>query len=143
MMFLEAIIKVVSSISSIITDILNLDFANFGSHLKDIWTNWDFAKSYNNDFKTKFYATGASDINSGTVFVAGEMGKTEAVYSGSNGKTNVANVKQMEQAFYNALSRYGQQDGGKIVVQAYIDNELVYEGVTSKAKSKGNVWAKA
>lgn len=89
------------------------------------------------------YENGASDIDSGTVFRAGEFGKAEAVYTGSNGKTNVANVKQMEQAFYNALSRYGAEDGGKIVVEAYLDGEKVYQNTTSKAKERGKVWANA
>ena len=86
---------------------------------------------------------GASDIDSGTVFRAGEFGKTEAVYTGSNGKTNVANVRQMEQAFYNALSRYGSENGGTIVVETYLDGEKVYQNTTEKAKARGNVWAKA
>ena len=89
------------------------------------------------------YETGASDIDSGTVFRAGEFGKTEAVYTGSNGKTNVANVRQMEQAFYNALSRYGSENGGTIVVETYLDGEKVYQNTTEKAKARGNVWAKA
>lgn len=89
-----------------------------------------------------FYANGASDIDGGTLFVAGEMGKTEAVYTGSNGKTNVANVRQMEQAFYNALSRHSREGNGTIVVQTYLDGEKVYENTTAKAKSRGNVWAK-
>lgn len=89
------------------------------------------------------FSTGASDIDSGTIFRAGEMGKTEAVYTGSNGKTNVANVRQMEQAFYNALSRYTQEGNGTIVVQAYLDGEKVYENTTARAKAQGKVWAKA
>ena len=89
-----------------------------------------------------FFANGASDIDGGTLFVAGEMGKTEAVYTGSNGKTNVANVRQMEQAFYNALSRHSREGNGTIVVQTYLDGEKVYENTTAKAKSRGNVWAK-
>lgn len=90
-----------------------------------------------------YHASGASDIDGGTLFVAGEMGKTEAVYTGSNGKTNVANVRQMEQAFYNALSRYGAEGGGTIVVETYLDGERVYQNTTEKAKARGNVWAKA
>jgi hypothetical protein len=98
-------------------------------------------------FKTKSaeipnYEMGASDIDSGTVFRAGEFGKTEAVYTGSNGKTNVANVRQMEQAFYNALSRHSREGNGTIVVQAYLDGEKVYENTTARAKSRGYVWAK-
>jgi hypothetical protein len=92
--------------------------------------------------KVDMYAMGASDIDGGTLFVAGEMGKTEAVYTGSNGKTNVANVRQMEQAFYNALSRHSREGNGTIVVQTYLDGEKVYENTTAKAKSRGNVWAK-
>ena len=90
----------------------------------------------------QFAAVGASNLDGGTLFVAGEMGKTEAVYTGSNGKTNVANVRQMEQAFYNALSRHSREGNGTIVVQTYLDGEKVYENTTAKAKSRGNVWAK-
>lgn len=61
------------------------------------------------------YAVGASDIDSGTVFRAGEAGKTEMVYTGDNGKTNVANVQQMYQAEYmavlQALKDYGAARG--------------------------------
>ena len=89
----------------------------------------------------QFAAVGASDIDGGTLFVAGEMGKTEAVYTGSNGKTNVANVRQMEQAFYNALARYSAEGNGTIVVQAYLDGEKVYENTTARAKARGKVWA--
>jgi hypothetical protein len=89
------------------------------------------------------YANGASDIDSGTLFVAGEMGKTEAVYQGANGKTNVANVRQMEQAFYNALARHSAEGNEPIVVQAYLDGEKVYENTTSRARSRGQVWSKA
>lgn len=92
--------------------------------------------------EAEFFAGGASDIDGGTLFVAGEMGKTEAVYTGSNGKTNVANVRQMEQAFYNALSRHSREGNGTIVVQTYLDGEKVYENTTAKAKARGNVWAK-
>ena len=87
------------------------------------------------------YEKGASDIDSGTVFRAGEFGKTEAVYTGSNGKTNVANVKQMEQAFYNALVRHSAEGNDPIIVQAYLDGEKVYENTTARAKSRGKVWA--
>ena len=89
------------------------------------------------------YENGASDIDSGTVFRAGEFGKTEAVYTGSNGKTNVANVQQMKAAFYQALVEYGRTsnaDGKPLVV--YLDGEKVYENTTAKAKARGNVWAK-
>lgn len=91
--------------------------------------------------KVDMYANGASDIKGGTMFVAGEYGKTEAVYTASNGKTNVANVRQMEQAFYNALSRHTAQGNDKIVVQAYLDGEKVYENTTARAKARGKVWA--
>lgn len=88
------------------------------------------------------YENGASDIDSGTVFRAGEFGKTEAVYTGSNGKTNVANVKQIEQAQFNALVRYRAQyrdDDRPIVV--YLDGEKVYQNTTAHAKQRGKVWA--
>jgi hypothetical protein len=101
------------------------------------------ALAVTSSIKIPNYENGASDIDSGTVFRAGEFGKTEAVYTGSNGKTNVANVRQMEQAFYNALSRYGSENGGTIVVETYLDGEKVYQNTTAKAKARGNIWAKA
>lgn len=91
--------------------------------------------------KVDMYATGASNIDGGTLFVAGEMGKTEAVYTGSNGKTNVANVTQMEQAFYNALVRYGKTGNGQVVVN--LDGQRIYENTTAHAKKEGRVWSKA
>lgn len=90
------------------------------------------------------YAVGASDIDSGTVFRAGEGGKTEMVYSGSNGKTNVANVKQMKMAFYQALEEYGanhkNDDNQPIVIT--LDGEVVYKNTTAHAKRRGEHWSK-
>jgi hypothetical protein len=89
-----------------------------------------------------YYATGASDIDSGTLFVAGEMGKTEMVYNGNNGKTNVANVQQMQQAMYNALVAYGKtQDGNGRPIEVYLDGEKVYQNTTAHAKQRGYAWS--
>lgn len=89
------------------------------------------------------YEKGASNIDSGTVFRAGEFGKTKAVYTSPNGKTNVANVTQMEQAFYNALVRYGKTDnGGNSTLVVTLDGETVYRNTTSHAKLHGYKWAK-
>lgn len=90
----------------------------------------------------EYKAMGASDIDSGTLFVAGEAGKTEAVYTGANGKTNVANVQQMKAAFYQALVEYGQnhQDNQPIVVT--LDGEVVYRSTTAHANRRGQNWAK-
>lgn len=90
------------------------------------------------------YEMGASDIDSGTVFRAGEFGKTEMVYTGSNGKTNVANVQQMQQAMYNALVAYGKTNGSDgQAVEVYLDGEKVYQNTTAHAKRRGNVWSHA
>ena len=93
-------------------------------------------------FSVPMFAKGASNIDGGTLFVAGEMGKTEAVYTGSNGKTNVANVQQMEQAFYNALSRHSSSGNDKITVVTYLDGEKVYQNTTAHAKKDGKIWSK-
>ena len=100
-------------------------------------------KANTKELAVPMYATGASDIDGGTLFVAGEMGKTEAVYTGSNGKTNVANVQQMKAAFYQALVEYGRTsnaDGRPIEV--YLDGERVYQNTTAHAKRRGNTWSK-
>lgn len=99
--------------------------------------------------KVEMYATGASNIDGGTLFVAGEMGKTEAVYTGSNGKTNVANIKQMRAAFYGAL-----QDWSKDYLTSQFDKtrasnsrgiigaSSIFESVVSEAKRRGQKFAK-
>lgn len=139
----EAISKVVQTIAEVIRTIFQWDWGSLGANLKKIWGNWRVGEFVNTKYEIPSHSAGASDIDSGTIFRAGEFGKTEAVYTGSNGKTNVANVRQMEQAFYNALSRHSREGNGTIVIQAYLDGEKVYENTTAKAKSRGNVWAKA
>ena len=88
------------------------------------------------------YEMGASDIDSGTIFRAGEFGKTEAVYTGSNGKTNVANVKQMEQAFYNALRRYGEGSNGEERIVVRIGEDEAFNAVRRCANRQGLDFAK-
>ena len=88
------------------------------------------------------FENGASDIDSGTIFRAGEFGKTEMVYNGTNGKTNVANVQQMQQAMYNALVAYGKtQDGNGRPIEVYLDGEKVYQNTTAHAKQRGYAWS--
>lgn len=139
----EAISKVVQTIAELVRSLFQWDWGSLGKNLSNIWGNWKTSDFANTKYEMPSFSVGASDIDSGTVFRAGEFGKTEAVYTGSNGKTNVANVRQMEQAFYNALSRHSREGNGTIVVQAYLDGEKVYENTTAKAKSQGFVWAKA
>lgn len=89
------------------------------------------------------YEMGASDIDSGTIFRAGEFGKTEAVYTGSNGKTNVANVQQMKAAFYSALVDFSKSDRSsdeRIIIQ--IDGENVFQATRKNAKRRGLDFAK-
>jgi hypothetical protein len=93
-------------------------------------------------FKTnvKDYANGGT-VDKGTLFRAGEAG-TEVV-SNTNGTTEVTNVKQMEQAFYNALVRYGSSNNGKIEITLNLDGEKVYKNTTEHAKQHGYAWSKA
>lgn len=95
-------------------------------------------------FSIPSYAVGASNIDSGTVFRAGEGGKVETVYTASNGKTNVANVKQMKMAFYQALVEYGEthknDDNQPIIIT--LDGEIVYKNTTAHAKRRGEHWSK-
>ena len=104
-----------------------------------------------NASKIPNYEMGASDIDSGTVFRAGEFGKTEAVYTGSNGKTNVANVKQMRAAFLGALQDWTNgylddelEDIAKITAGAssFLTSATVYAAVKSEAKKRGERFSK-
>ena len=94
------------------------------------------------------YENGASDIDSGTIFRAGEFGKTEEVFTGSNGKTNVANIQQIAQATYqgtmSALRDWwgGQNAKGDIPQLQEANATGMYEAVTSVAGTRGNKWSK-
>lgn len=83
------------------------------------------------------YADGASNIDSGTLFVAGEMGKTEAVFSGSNGKTNVANIQQMESAFTGSLKSWWSSAKGDIPQFKEVSKTGIYEINKSEMKRRG------
>lgn len=83
------------------------------------------------------YAVGASDIDDGTLFVAGEMGKTEAVYTGSNGKTNVANIQQMQTAFNGALNEWWKSAKSDIPQFKEVSSTGIYEINKSEMKRRG------
>lgn len=112
--------------------------------LKDFITNLFGEETYYNLQKHGIvgqYANGGIP-DKGTVFVAGEAG-AEMVYNMPNGQSGVANIRQIEQAMFNALQRHSASGNEPIVIQAYLDGEKVYENTTTRAKARGNVWAKA
>jgi hypothetical protein len=87
--------------------------------------------------KPEMYATGASNIDSGTLFVAGEMGKTEAVYTGSNGKTNVANIQQMKAAYSQALNEWWAKAKYDVPSLEGVSDSGLYTIVDGEAKRRG------
>lgn len=95
--------------------------------------------------KQKIYdaEVGASNIDSGTVFRAGEHGKTETVFTAANGKTNVANVQQMRSAFYQALMDYSKSNQGQNQpIKVSIDGREVFEVTTAQANKQGLSWSR-
>lgn len=102
-----------------------------------------FGTIANMDFKSYEQGGVIPNIDSGTVFRAGENGKVEAVYSAPNGSTNIANVQQMKAAFYGALVDYGKAYGGangETII--YIGEEPVFNAVQRSASKKGLAFAK-
>jgi hypothetical protein len=87
------------------------------------------------------YERGASDIDSGTVFRAGEFGKTEAVYTGSNGKTNVANIQQMKAAELQALNEWWATAKHDIPVLQGVSESGLYTMVDGEANRRGKKFA--
>ena len=87
------------------------------------------------------YENGASDIDSGTIFRAGEFGKTEAVYTGSNGKTNVANIQQMEAAELQALNKWWAKAKHDIPAFQGVSDSGIYTIVDGEAKRRGKKFA--
>lgn len=88
------------------------------------------------------YEMGASDIDSGTVFRAGEFGKTEAVYTGSNGKTNVANIQQMKAAYSQSLNEWWAIAKNDIPAFQGVSDSGLYTIVNGEAKKRGKTFAK-
>jgi hypothetical protein len=84
-----------------------------------------------------FAANGASDIDGGTLFVAGEMGRTEAVYTGSNGKTNVANVQQMKAAYKQALTEWWSTAKNDVPSLEGVSDSGLYTIVSGEAHRRG------
>ncbi len=73
----------------------------------------------------------------GTVFRAGEAG-AEIVYNTPSGQSGVANIKQIEQAMYGALVRYGNNNGGADQHTVFkIGEDEVFNAVTKSAKRRG------
>ena len=85
----------------------------------------------------QYAAVGASDIDGGTLFVAGEMGKTEAVYTCSNGKTNVANIQQMKAAELQALNEWWAKAKHDIPAFQGVSNSGIYTIVDNEASRRG------
>lgn len=75
----------------------------------------------------------------GTIFRAGEAG-AEIVYNTPSGQSGVANIKQIEQAMYNALTRASSNNGGKTVVA--INGREVFTVVKEEARSNGYAFSK-
>ena len=91
--------------------------------------------------KVDMYANGASEIDSGTLFVAGEMGKTEAVYTGSNGKTNVANIQQMKSAYTQSLNEWWSHAKHDIPAFQGVSDSGIYTIVDGEAKRRGKTFS--
>lgn len=73
----------------------------------------------------------------GTMFIAGEAG-AEMVYNMPSGQSGVANVSQIEQAFYNALVRYGRENRGSDgAININIDGQAVFKAVDREAGKRG------
>jgi hypothetical protein len=85
----------------------------------------------------QFAAVGASNLDGGTLFVAGEMGKTEAVFTGSNGKTNVANIQQMKAAYSQALSEFWRSAKNDIPTFRGVSDSGLYTIVDGEAQRRG------
>lgn len=84
------------------------------------------------------YANGGMP-DKGTIFRAGEAG-AEIVYNTPSGQSGVANIKQIEQAMYNALTRASSKNGGKTVVA--INGREVFTVVKEEARSNGYAFSK-
>lgn len=90
----------------------------------------------------QFAAVGASNLDGGTLFVAGEMGKTEAVFTGSNGKTNVANIQQMKAAELQALNEWWAKAKYDIPAFQGVSDSGIYTIVEGEARRRGKQFSK-
>ena len=140
LVIVETIVKVVATLLEFLGALFTWNWSELGNNLNNLWKNWSTSDFIGN-VATKYYADGGLP-DKGTLFVAGEAG-AEMVYNMPSGQSGVANIRQIEQAMYNALERHSANGGDPIVIQTYLDGEKVYENTTARAKSRGNIWAKA
>ena len=87
------------------------------------------------------FEKGASDIDSGTIFRAGEFGKTEAVFTGSNGKTNVANIQQMKTAYTQSLNEWWAHAKHDIPAFQGVSESGIYTMVDGEARRRGKTFS--
>ena len=86
----------------------------------------------------EYHAMGASDLEGGSLFVAGEHGKTEMVYSGTNGKGNVANIQQIKQAQLQALNEWWANARRDMPQVKEVSRTGIYEITKSEAIRRGD-----
>lgn len=137
---LETIVKVVSTLLVLLESLFTWNWSGLGQKLNNLWGDWA-TTDFVGKVAAKYFADGGLP-DKGTMFVAGEAG-AEMVYNMPSGQSGVANIKQIEQAMFNALQRHSASGSEPIVIQAYLDGEKVYENTTTKAKAHGKVWANA
>jgi hypothetical protein len=133
----EAISKVVQTIAELVRALFQWDWGSLGKNLSNIWGSWRTSDFANTRYEMPSFASGASDIDSGTVFRAGEFGKTEAVYTGSNGKTNVANIQQMKTAYNQALNEWWRSARNDIPVFQGVSDSGLYTIVDREGLRRG------
>lgn len=143
---LEAIVKVVSTLFTLLETLFTLNWGELGNKLSNIWGNWStigFVKNLASEMPKPIQYANDGLPDKGTMFVAGEAG-AEIVYNTPSGQSGVANIEQIKQAMYGALVAYGNTHGGsEKPINVYLDGELVYKNTTSHAKRNGYVWGKA
>jgi phage-related protein len=138
----EAISKVVQTIAELVRALFQWDWGSLGKNLSNIWGSWKSSDFANTRYEMPSFASGASDIDSGTIFRAGEFGKTEAVYTGSNGKTNVANIQQMKTAYTQALNEWWRTAKNDIPEFEGASDSGLYTVVSAEARRRGQKFAK-
>jgi hypothetical protein len=118
------------------------DWGSLGKNLSNIWGNWRTSDFASTKYEMPSFSVGASNIDSGTVFRAGEFGKTEAVYTGSNGKTNVANIQQMKAAYSQALNEWWRSARNDIPTFQGVSDSGLYTIIDGEARRRGKTFSK-
>lgn len=127
-------VKIWDEILNLLIEFVNDILDTFGLKIKEV----NFASRIEG-YYNKAYGIPDTNVTQSSLTAPAAASVSGMSYAPSSAYAN----QNMQNAFYNALVKYGNSNNGRNVVEVYLDGEMVYQNTTSHAQSHGNTWSKA